>query len=112
MSLYLVSCVGQKLSVPAPAADLYTSAWFRKARSYVAESGEPWFILSAKYGLVHPDKVIEPYDVTLNTMPVADRREWARSVLGDLEFVRGRYGNRRSLGGQTISTILGRALGR
>ena len=85
MSLYLVSCVGQKLSVPAPAADLYTSAWFRKARSYVAESGEPWFILSAKYGLVHPDKVIEPYDATLNTMPVADRREWARSVLGDLE---------------------------
>ena len=85
MSLYLVSCVGQKLSVPAPAADLYTSAWFRKARSYVAKSGEPWLILSAKYGLVHPDKVIEPYDVTLNTMPVADRREWARKVFADLE---------------------------
>ena len=84
MSLYLVSCVGQKLSVPAPAAELYTSAWFRKARSYVAESGGPWLILSAKYGLVHPDQVIKPYDVTLNTMPVAHRREWARNVLGDL----------------------------
>jgi hypothetical protein len=85
MSLYLVSCVSQKLSVPAPAADLYKSAWFRKARSYVAKSGGPWLILSAKYGLVHPDKVIEPYCVTLNTMPVAHRREWARNVLGDLE---------------------------
>ena len=85
MSLYLISCVGKKLSVPAPAADLYTSPWFRKARLYVAKSGEPWLILSAKYGLVHPDKVIEPYDVTLNTMPVADRREWAKKVFADLE---------------------------
>ena len=85
MSLYLVSCVGKKLSVPALAADLYTSPWFRKARLYVAKSGERWLILSAKYGLVHPDKVIEPYDITLNTMPVADRREWARKVFADLE---------------------------
>ena len=85
MSLYLVSCVRKKLAVAAPAADLYTSEWFRKARSYVAKSGGPWLILSAKYGLVHPDKVIEPYDVTLNTMPVADRREWGRKVFADLE---------------------------
>ena len=84
MSLYLVSCVGKKLSVPAPAAYLYTSAWFRKARSYVDNSGRPWFILSAKYGLLHPDRVVEPYDVTLNSLPVADRREWARNVLADL----------------------------
>ena len=56
MSLYLVSCVGQKLSVPAPAADLYTSAWFRKARSYVAESGEPWFILSGNTGSFIPTR--------------------------------------------------------
>ena len=85
MSLFLVSCVGQKRSVPSAAGDLYTSAWFRKAKSYVAKFGGPWFILSAKYGLVHPEDVIEPYDVKLNTMPVADRREWARNVLVNLE---------------------------
>ena len=39
---------------------------------------------AAKYGLVHPDEVISPYDLTLNTMPVADRRQWASRVLAHL----------------------------
>jgi len=38
-------------------------------------------VLSAKYGLVHPREVIVPYDVTLNTMPIGDRRQWAGMVL-------------------------------
>lgn len=29
---------------------------------------DQWAILSAKHGLIDPDKVIEPYDVTLSTM--------------------------------------------
>ena len=36
--------------------------WFYKARTYVERTGRPWFVLSAKYGLVHPDEVIAPYD--------------------------------------------------
>lgn len=42
--------------------------------------GAPWYILSAKYGLVHPDTEIAPYDETLNRMGVAQRREWAARV--------------------------------
>ncbi len=68
MSLYLVSCVSQKLPVSAPAKDLYTSPLFCKARSYVERKGQPWFILSAKHGLLHPDQPVAPYDLTLNTM--------------------------------------------
>ena len=85
MDVYLVSCVSKKLSHPAPARDLYISPWFRKARSYVERTGCPWFVLSAKYGLVHPDEMIAPYELTLNTMGVSDRREWARRVLTQLE---------------------------
>ena len=48
-------------------------------------TGQPWFVLSAKHGLVHPDEVISPYDLTLNTMLVVDRRTWARRVLTELE---------------------------
>ena len=81
----LLSCVGQKRPTPAPARDLYTSSWFCKARSYADRTGRPWFVLSAKYGLVHPDEMIAPYDLTLNTMPVADRRQWASRVLTQLE---------------------------
>nr|WP_209005130.1 DUF6884 domain-containing protein [Anaeromyxobacter diazotrophicus] len=45
----------------------------------------PWFILSAQYGLLEPDAEVEPYERTLNTMAVAQRREWARRVLEQLE---------------------------
>ena len=60
--IYLVSCVSQKLSHPAPAQNLYTSAWFQKARSFVLKSGSPWYILSAEHGLVHPEQVLAPYE--------------------------------------------------
>ena len=85
MLIHLLSCVGQKQSSPAPARDLYTSSWFRKARSYADTTGQPWFVLSAKHGLVHPDRVISPYDLTLNSIPVAGRRHWASTVLTQLE---------------------------
>ena len=85
MIIYLLSCVGQKRSAPAHARDLYTSPWFCKARTYADRTGRPWFVLSAKYGLVDPDEIIAPYDLTLNTMLVADRRRWASRVLTQLE---------------------------
>ena len=83
--LYLVSCVKTKGPGPAPAKDLYTSAWFRKARAYVEKTACPWLILSAQYGLVHPERMIRPYEQTLKTMPVAKRRTWAETVLAELE---------------------------
>ena len=84
MLIQLLSCVGQKRSVRTPARYLYTSSWFRKARNYADGTGQPWFVLSAKHGLVHPDQVISPYDLTLNAMPVAGRRQWASRVLTQL----------------------------
>ena len=46
--------------------------------------GCPWFILSAKYGLVDPHTTIAPYNLTLKTMPVNRRRSWASGVVEDL----------------------------
>jgi len=50
------------------------------ARDLVEKTGQPWFILSAKYGLLSPDTVVLPYEKTLNTMGVFDRRAWAEMV--------------------------------
>ena len=82
--LCLVSCVSVKRPVPASAKDLYMSDWFRKARACVEAVGCPWFILSAKYGLVDPNSTIEPYNRTLKTMPVNGRRAWASGVIEHL----------------------------
>jgi hypothetical protein len=51
-----------------------------------ARSLEPdeTLILSAKYGLLHLDEHVEPYEVTLNQMREHERRKWAERVLGQL----------------------------
>ena len=90
--LVLVSCVGNKRRDICEARDLYTSDWFVKARQYVESRGAEWFILSAKYGLLSPTTLIEPYEQTLNKMPIAQRKEWARHVVAGL---RAHLGDRR-----------------
>jgi hypothetical protein len=84
-TITLVSCVSKKLDRPAPAAELYVSPWFKKARRYAELTSDRWFILSAKYGLVEPDRVIEPYERTLNEMNWHGRIEWAGQVYFSLQ---------------------------
>ena len=79
--LCLVSCVKSKLPNRAAARELYVSDWFHKARAVVEAEGWPWRILSAKYGLVDPEMVIEPYEKTLNNMRKGERVEWSRTVM-------------------------------
>ena len=82
--LFLVSCVSVKLPGAAPARDLYVSPWFLKARACIEALGCPWYILSAKHGLLDPGSTIDPYDETLKTMSADRRRNWARGVIEDL----------------------------
>ncbi|MEX1263849.1 MAG: DUF6884 domain-containing protein [Actinomycetota bacterium] len=77
----LVGCVKKKLERAAPARDLYSSPLFRGRRAYVERTCGRWFILSAKHGLVDPDEVLEPYDVTLDSSTATERRAWSDGVL-------------------------------
>lgn len=86
----LVSCVGKKRTTACPAKDMYVSDWFIKAREWAEENGARWFILSAKYGLLHPDTIIEPYEKTLNAMPVDERRIWGEQVNTAISSLPGR----------------------
>lgn len=72
----LIGCVEKKAATSRPARELYTSPLFQGRRAF-AETfrhrtrfggrGEdtiraaPWFILSAYWGIVHPDRTIMPY---------------------------------------------------
>ncbi|MGC0389142.1 DUF6884 domain-containing protein [Bradyrhizobium sp. USDA 241] len=91
MRVAFVSCVKTKADSARPAERLYISPWFVMARRYAHAIADRWFILSAAYGLVEPDRVIEPYEKTLNKMPIAERRGWAKLVTKqmDLAQVRG-----------------------
>jgi hypothetical protein len=75
------------MSTAAPAKEFYTSPWFLAVRRYVEAAGGPWYVLSAKYGLVHPEQVLAPYDETLNNMKIVERRAWARRVMEQMDEV-------------------------
>ena len=83
--LFLVSCVSVKNSRPMKARELYCSDWFLKAKAYVEAHGAPWFILSAKYGLVEPNQMIRPYNITLKNMTKAQRLAWSLRVAKKLK---------------------------
>jgi len=81
----LVSCVGKKLTYPSVAADLYQSDWFVKARSYAEQKGNRWYILSAQHGLIDPTQQVAPYEKTLTTMSIEERRTWAQQTFEQLK---------------------------
>jgi hypothetical protein len=87
----LVGCVKSKLDRSAPARDLYTSPLFQGRRRFVENSCDRWFVLSAKYGLVDPDKVLQPYDRTLKQVGRAERRRWSAAVVSGLELELGAF---------------------
>jgi hypothetical protein len=103
VDVVLVGCAKQKRVTAAPAQDLYTSPLFRKSRAYAESTGVPWFVLSAKHGLVGPETVLEPYDVTLSRTSREYRREWARRVARQLDEACG------SLDGRSIEIHAGAA---
>jgi cytoplasmic iron level regulating protein YaaA (DUF328/UPF0246 family) len=58
---------------------------FRKTMAYAKRlKPESIFILSAKYGLLSPSHIIEPYERTLKAMKAGERRTWAKGVIKEL----------------------------
>jgi hypothetical protein len=98
----LVGCSSSKAPGPQPAADLFTGAAFQKARAHAERAGVPWFVLSAKFGLLDPGEVIRPYDVYLGHQSVRYRTAWGAWVVAQL-------GERHDLSGAVVEVHAGRA---
>ncbi|GAA0636254.1 hypothetical protein GCM10009547_45650 [Sporichthya brevicatena] len=81
----LIGCVQTKLDSPAPAADLFTSPLFKARRAYAERSRRRWFVLSSRYGVLPPDRVVAPYDLPQARQPVDERNSWAEMVLAQLQ---------------------------
>lgn len=64
MTSVIIACGSKKRTSATTARDLYIGSIFLMARRAAESTGLPWFIMSAKYGIVSPDRVIEPYDMT------------------------------------------------
>lgn len=76
MRVALVSCGKRKAAAASPARALYSSRLFDLHAQWAERFCDRWYILSAKYGLVAPDRVLEPYDETLKAMRPGQVRTW------------------------------------
>ncbi len=84
-TIVLVSCVKSKRTRTSKAKDLYESTLFKAQRAFAETFGDRWFILSAKYGLVDPEREIELYEETLKGAPVGRKRKWSTEVFAQLK---------------------------
>ena len=83
-NLILIGCVKSKHDHTSAAKDLYNSPLWCCRRDYAERSGIPWFILSAKHGLLAPETEIKPYDVALSDLSASKCRAWSQCVLEEL----------------------------
>jgi len=69
--LVITGCTKEKLgygsSTKAPAKQMYQGRLFKTVRKYCETMGFDYVIISAKYGLIHPDETIEGYEKVLRT---------------------------------------------
>lgn len=82
--LLLVGCVKTKADTAMNARDLYRSPLFNRRREYAEGTVRPWYILSARWGLVAPDECIAPYDLYLGDCSIEVRAAWGRLVVARL----------------------------
>jgi hypothetical protein len=82
--LILIGCGKTKANEACGARDLYTGSLFSARRAYAERTGCPWWIVSAKHGLVAPDDWLSPYDMTIADLKPVDRAAWALAVVASI----------------------------
>lgn len=80
----LVGCGKLKYNRRLPARDMYRGDLFRKALAYATKTAENVYILSAKYGLIEPHEVIDPYDLSIIEIGRAGRERWGKIAMDEL----------------------------
>ena len=85
--IIFISCTKKKLNKRCKAKELYTaSAWFRKAYKYATSLNPIYiYILSAKYGLLNENDIIEPYEKTLHGARENEIKIWSTKVISQMK---------------------------
>ncbi len=64
--LIVTSCSAKKRNYKTKAIDLYQGHLFKKIKKFARVNNFDLKILSAKYGLLNPNSIIEPYNFTIS----------------------------------------------
>ena len=70
MKIAILTCSQRKSKVACAAGNMYKSCLFVLRKRYAKDvlGCDEIYVLSAKYGLIDLDKIIEPYDTKLETL--------------------------------------------
>ena len=82
----LVGCGDAKHDGLLPAREKYRSTYFGLKRDFAETLCARWWILSAKFGLLDPDRVVGDYDLAITDDDV-DTAQWVediRTTLSDM----------------------------
>lgn len=81
----LIGCVKQKRNTACSAQEMYISPLFRRSYAYALRHAQKIYILSAKHGLLSPQKIISPYNETLNQKTEHEKKIWAAKVYAQMQ---------------------------
>ncbi|HET7522324.1 MAG TPA: hypothetical protein VFJ73_03260 [Bacillales bacterium] len=81
----LLATARKKLSHPAPVTEFYNSPLFRKSVQYAMAYYERVYFYNAKDGLLLPEQIMQPYDVSIKTFSASEKRQWAKMVIKGLQ---------------------------
>jgi len=80
----LIGSSGATADEPRPAGEMFRSDGFAYARDRARHSRLPWFVLSAKHGLLDPGEVVSPHEIQIDDQPAAYRTAWGEWVVAQL----------------------------
>lgn len=102
-TLGVINCAAQKKNFVCTANQMYDdSMLFRTLRDYCQKNYDEYVILSAKYGVLYPDDIIEPYEDTVMFVPnnllhsdkkykllnAEEKKIWSQKVINNINWSR------------------------
>jgi hypothetical protein len=82
--IVLVGSSGAMAGTPRPAGELFESPGFVAARDQAIRSGDRWFVLSARHGLLDPGDVVAPFHEQMGDRSLGYRTAWGEWVAAQL----------------------------
>lgn len=85
--IVFIGCGATKMKTACKARKMYVGNYVQLCLAYAQTftTQDNIYILSAKYGVLPLEKVIEPYNKTLNNMNIEEKQDWKNMVIKQLE---------------------------
>jgi cytoplasmic iron level regulating protein YaaA (DUF328/UPF0246 family) len=87
--IVFIGCGATKMKNACKARKMYVGNYVQFCLAYAQTftTQDNIYILSAKYGVLPLEKVIEPYNKTLNNMNIEEKQDWKNMVIKQLEDI-------------------------